>query len=296
MAHALRRNLSFSVTLAALFCGAPVGAQPASIEANPVAEPAAAPTPPPVEAQKPEVVAAPSQAPAHASGAATVAGSWEPTGGAIFSLFNILQNAPFLGSYRGLGIAGQYHLDPKSAVRLGVAFVRSSNPAVVRKNTTTEGGDEVVSYQVTAAGPTSAFATVLAADYLMRLSTSSLSPYFGGGLTFGYSQSKTQYTDDLSVPQQVTSVDNGNKTSGFAIAGIGGVEWRLHERFSVFAEYNLSINLVQWNSDHQDTTVEDSSSGTPGSSHTRSESETTRFFNVNLGLAQGGQLGLIVHL
>ena len=236
--------------------------------------------------------ATPSAAPAGSS--ATLSGDWSDPYGVLFSLNNIFQNSGFLSAYRGYGAGVQMNLDPSTAIRIGASLSHTSDPVTITKVTAKNGADTVVTYNLAGTGgPTSTFGTSVGADYLMRLTSTAVAPYVGGGVRFDWLRSATTYEDDLTVPDQTTKVDNVNHTMALQGRGILGMEWRVHQRFSLYAEYNLGINLVQWISGDTKTTVENTVGGVTGKSETKTEASETRFLNYDLGLGQGASLGVV---
>ena len=111
-------------------------------------------------------------------------------------------------------------------------------------------------------------------------------PYVGAGLIASYSRYALDYTDDLTVADLVTDVND--VTSGVSIGarGIVGIGWRLNRRFTLFAEYQLALQAVTWLSTRDQTTMTSTASGTPATSQVTSESSETRYFNFDLGLGQ----------
>lgn len=253
---------------------------------------------PPEAAPTEEVRAAPvndyeaPQAPRSAAARRDV--GWDTPFALLFDLHNIFQNPIILSSYQGFGVGGQYHLGPTTALRIGLDLARTTNPVNVTKVTTTTGSDQVVSYQLSGTGgPTSMHSLAVEADLLMRLSRGAIAPYVGGGARFDWNRMATSFTDDVTTVDQVTNVDNRDQSFGMGLAGILGIDWRIHENFAFFAEYNLGVDLARWTSSRAETTVTNTAGGVETTTQTKSEFDETRIFNYNLDLGQGAALGVI---
>lgn len=220
---------------------------------------------------------------------------WNRPYGLLFNLNNIFQVDEILEGYRGLGFGGQFNLDPTSAVRVGLSLTRFSDPVEVVKTTTTVGDEEIVTYELSGTGgPTSEYSVAVSADYLMRFGTDYLAPYAGAGVFVVWSRDATQYTDDVTVPDQIRTVDEAEQNLGFGFIGTLGAEWRLHERFSIYAEYALGVEAVGWHSAHGTETIESTVAGS-ATAQTKIERSSTRYLNYDLDLFQGASLGLIAH-
>ncbi len=221
---------------------------------------------------------------------------WDTAYGILFSLNNIFVQPGILSSHRGLGFGAQYHLTPTSAIRLGLGLSRATNPVTKTRTTTTAGGTTVTTFSLAGTGgPTESDSLNVAADYLIRLTKQELAPYVGGGVRFGWSRDATKYTDDVTVTDQTTRVDDSSHDTSIGVEGVLGVEWRLHERFSFYAEYMLGVDIARWLSTQTSTVIENSAGGTVTTTSTKSQSKETRTLNYNLFLAQGASLGVIAH-
>jgi opacity protein-like surface antigen len=215
---------------------------------------------------------------------------WDKTGGLIFGLQNIFQESGILEGYRGFGIGGQYNLDPTMALRLGLQLSHHSDPAYKVTQTSTVGDvTETNETMTNTDGPTSTSSFGVGVDFLKRISTSAVSPYVGGGLTMPWSRMAQEYTDDVMVENQTTTVDN--KINGFTLGlqGIVGIGWRVHPNFSLFAEYALGLNLLDKSSTTGSTEIKTEDM----TAVTKTEGSETSWFNLDLGLAQGASLGVI---
>ncbi len=63
-------------------------------------------------------------------------------------------------------------------------------------------------------------------------------------------------------------------------------EWRIHSMLSIFAEYGLNVGIYESRDDDAKTSYSD---GTVNETKTTS----SKFFNFDTGLNQGGQLGVV---
>ena len=211
---------------------------------------------------------------------------WNTPYALLFSLQNIFDNPSILSGY-GAGIGGQIHLSPTTALRVAADISRSSNPVYERE--TTQTGGTPTKELVIPAGPTSQLGLGLGADYLIRLSTRSLAPYVGAGVGLSWTNSSRSYTDDVNVPNVTTEVDNSTNSFGIGLRGLIGIGWRVHEWMSLYAEYGLSMGLLDRTSMSEKTTV--TTAG--GVNETTEKAAYTRYLNFDVSLVQGGSLGLV---
>lgn len=240
--------------------------------------------PPPAGAQ--QLAAQPMEA--RPISGATDAG-WNTQYAMLFSLQNVFTRSTILEGYGG-GIGLQYNLGPTAALRFAVDASRTSNPAVEGEATlTTPTGTTTQKYLNVPSGPTSTLDVGVSGSYLVRLGTSALAPYLGGGLSLGYSTDKREY-DDKTDPLFRDKVDNVDRTFGVGLLGQLGLEWRVHRSVSLFAEYGLGVTAFSRTSSNTD---ESSYYNGVLQSREQTESTRTRLFNFDTGLTQGGALGVV---
>lgn len=221
---------------------------------------------------------------------------WDTDFGILFSVNNVFTRDGVLGSYQGYGLGGLLFLNPTMAVRTGLSLARSSNPVFETTVVDTAADGTVTETKSLGGrgGPTSTFDLALGADFLMRASTGALSPYFGGGLRLAVGSSKTAYEDKgITTTNVDTTVDDSESTLSLQLRGILGVDWRVHERFSFFAEYNLGIGLVNSTSTKENTSTTDSTGATPQTTSRTSSGKRSSAFTLSTGLVQGASLGLV---
>lgn len=272
---------------------APTGApaEPPVEEPPPVETPP--PPPPPVETKvepvKAEVVAQPT--------VQMEVDDQYRNAGLIFNLNNVFVQPGILSGWQGFGLGLQKKLGNGRIARIGLDLARQTDPVNIVKTTRTNGDMEVVSYdlQLPGSGFSSQHAVALVVDMVKPLTERTIAPYVGAGLFGAFATNRLDYTDDLTVTDQVTEVANSSTSYSIGLRGIIGVSWRIAERFSLFAEYNVSIDAIEWQSDHTETTTNNTASGMAASSRVEAEFKETRWFNLDLGLAQGGALGLVAH-
>jgi opacity protein-like surface antigen len=230
---------------------------------------------------------------------------WDTKYGIMFQAQNIFSDGNgFLTGYPGggAGVGVQYNLAPTTAVRLFANIGRDSNPVTetdFTNGTTTRTAINVPGpdglSNVNAYRPTSTFDVGLGATYLIRMTTSALSPYIGAGASLGYSSRKSQW--DGTVPGDLR-YDTEDSASAYGLGGVGvlGLEWRVHKSIALFAEYGLNVNLFQKVSEKSNHTTQSVDfDGIPVADTTvtlKQESSHSRFFTFDTGLNQGGQLGL----
>ncbi|MGE0869152.1 MAG: hypothetical protein AB7P03_11325 [Kofleriaceae bacterium] len=215
---------------------------------------------------------------------------WNSPWAVLFSLNNVLQVQQVLSQFQGLGISARYHLGPTRAIRFGANLNRVFNPQEQTKTTTTIAGMATTTYSVSAGS--SSYTVAGVADFLMRLSKRSLSPYAGIGVFAGWTRDAGFLDDDVSVMDQAHVFSSRDVNFLIGARGVFGIDWRLHPNFSLFAEYSLSVPFVQWHSFSQTDTRTDTLSGM--SVRTKVEEKETTWLEWGLGLAQGASLGLAV--
>jgi hypothetical protein len=217
--------------------------------------------------------------------------------GLLFNLNNIFTQPGVLGGWQGFGFGAQKLMGSGKTMRVGLELARQTDPVNIVKTTRTNGMDEVVSYdlQLPGSGFSSQHAAAVVVDMIKPLTERTIAPYVGAGLFAAFATSRLDYTDDLTITDQITEVENSSTTFALGIRGIVGVAWKIGERFSLFAEYQLDVDAIEWQSDHTQTTTNNTVSGMPASNRVETEFKETRYFNLDLGLAQGGALGLVAH-
>jgi opacity protein-like surface antigen len=245
----------------------------------------AVPLPPPPEGAQ-QLVAQPM---ARTTSGALDAG-WNSQYGMLFSLQNVFTRSTILEGYGG-GVGLQYNLGPTTALRFSVDLARTSNPAVEGETAiTTPTGTTTDKFLSVPSGPTSTLDVGVSGSYLVRLGTSALAPYLGGGLSLGYSTDAREY-DDKTNPLFREKVDNLDRTFGVGLLGQLGLEWRVHRSLSLFAEYGLGVTAFSSTSSNTDERSYDANGALLWREKT--ESTRTRLFNFDTGLTQGGALGVV---
>lgn len=221
---------------------------------------------------------------------------WDGTWALLFDLNNIFTNSTTIDMAESLGVGIEYFVNPTTAARLVLNIGRDRNAVVVTKTTEeTSGVDPVITYSGSTPGYTTQTSLYLHADLLMRLLQTAVAPYAGAGLFVGVSRRTTDYQDDYTTVDQVTTYDNAATSLNFGVRGILGAEWRIHPNFSLMGEYNLGVTVLSSTSIKTKTTTEVTAGGQRTVSQTTSESKTPEWFQVSTGLTHAGQLGLAVH-
>lgn len=237
-------------------------------------------------------VAPPAEAPAAKAERPTDAG-WNGDWALTFGLNNVLTQGSVLSSLGGLGTSGVRFLSPTMAVRAGLSLSRTESPESITRTEVTNGGETVVSYSF-AAPAGSTVSTAVGGDLLWRLREGPVAPFVGAGVSVSHSLTTRSYTDAITVPDQSTTLNSTNNALTLGLRGILGAEWRFHESFALFAEYQLRVNVVQWNSLSDETIVENTSGGVRTSTRTANERSVPVWGTFNNALVQGGVLGLLV--
>ena len=246
-------------------------------------------------------------------------GGWNTPYGALFSLQNFFTQNGWMNGYDG-GIGAQMNLGPTGALRLKLDLSRYSNPVSLGESATyfddgagniTEVTNKVLiqdgtQTSVFGVGTTSAFNIGLGADYLIRLSTAELAPYVGAGVAFGYGSWASKASDrgvtgaDLDgdgTPDpivDITEVKDSVSGLGLDARGIFGVEWRILKNLSIFAEYNLTVNILQTFSTRSYTgTFDETDPAAIIVDESTDKGTSTTLFGMDTGLEQGGSLGII---
>lgn len=220
---------------------------------------------------------------------------WNSDWALLFSLNNILTSGSILSASGTGSISASYFLADDAAVRAGVSLSRSHNPNQLTKVVTLTGTDNTTTYNISnPSGFTEFHAVNVRGDYLKRLSSRSIAPYLGGGVSAGWSWTRNNLLDDVSVVDQRLEIDN--HSDGFNVNGHGivGAEWRLHSNFALYAEYGVTVNLYQLTQLNNRTTVENNAGGTPTTTQNTTQRTTHSFLQLSTGLSQGGTLGLQV--
>lgn len=217
-------------------------------------------------------------------------GDWALT----FNLNNILTQGSVLTRFNSFGTSATRFLTPDVAVRAGVSLNRSANTPQVTRTQVTTAGESIVTYDFNTPGTTSSLSTTVGGDVLWRLREGAVAPYVGAGLTIGHSLQQMSYADEITVPDQVTTIDNTTNSLNFGLRGVLGAEWRVHPNFAIFAEYGLSVTVLNWYDIDQETTVENTTGGTRTATHRKVERSVPVWFTFNNTLLQGGSLGLLV--
>ncbi len=219
---------------------------------------------------------------------------WNSTWALLFQLNNIFSNAHFLSEFNDFGIGVQYNLAPDLATRLGLNYGRTSTPREVTKNITETAGNKIETYTMSG-GQTSSTDFGLRADLIYRLMPTAVAPYAGAGLYYGWHQYSTNYKDDVTAVDQVTTVNNRQRYQGFGLRGLLGAEWRLHSNFSIFAEYALSFTMYSHHSVNNDNVVENTVGGERTVTHTSQTAGQAAWLAASTDLTHNAQLGLAVH-
>ncbi len=228
---------------------------------------------------------------AFAQEAGSADGGWNTKYGMIFTVQNVFgnNNASTLSDLGG-SVGLQYNLAPERALRLTVNLSRASQDSHTTETTNLATGITTKTF-TPPAGYSSRYGVGLGVDYMVRLTSSALSPYVGAGLSVGYGQTALNYKDDISSQTQVHEVDNMTRSLGFGADGILGVEWRVHKSVSLFAEYALNLGLVDYSStNNEDKTTQYLTGAVTGQ---KQKFSTTTYFNWNTELGQGGLIGLV---
>jgi hypothetical protein len=218
------------------------------------------------------------------------AGGWNSQYGMIFSVQNVFQNSSdaVIGDFGG-GVGLQYNLSAQRALRLSVNLARASNPAYTTESTNLVTG--VTTESFVAPAFTSRYDVDLGALYVMRLAPSAIAPYLGFGGGVGYFQEAREFENDTAVGS-ITNVNDMYRAISLNAAGVLGVEWRVHKAVALFAEYGLGVDLVTYVSDKGETRTTSRADGSLLSG-TETDGSSTKFFNFDTGLGQGGQIGLV---
>lgn len=247
---------------------------------------------PALAAKRPSKRAEPKAAPVEEPARATNAG-WNGDWALTFGLNNVLTQGSVLSNLGGLATSGARFLSPTMAVRAGLSLSRNADTETITRTELSNGSETTVSYSFVAPG-TSTVSTTLGGDLLFRLREGAVAPFAGVGLTVGHSLFSRTYRDDISVPDQVTTLSNVTNSLSLGVRGILGAEWRFHESFAVFAEYQLGVTVLRWNDMVNETIVENTSGGARTAIRTQEEASKPVWLTYNNALAQGGVLGLLV--
>jgi len=215
---------------------------------------------------------------------------WDTPYALLFSLNNVLQVGSVVSEFQGLGIAGMKHLSPTRAWRAGVRLSRTTVPQAVTQTTVKMGSDTITTYEVEPGSST--WDVLVAADYLARFTEKAISPYTGAGVFGGYTRSARNLDDDLSVTDQLHQIAERDISIVGGVRGVFGVGWRIHESFSIFAEYALTIPLIQRRDFSSTETITDTANN--AAQQMTVATKTNTYLNFDVGLIQGASFGLAV--
>lgn len=268
------------MTAAAIFLPSALAGAEEEITARPVGD-----APPAVEAE-----ATPAE-----TGAFRRDAGWNSQWALHFVLHNVLQSSSILSGFdqSGFLIGGSYHLDSKMAVRTGLGIARSRTPDSVTKQTVQNGSaiEPTYFYNESSGG----FSFELQADALMRLSEHIIAPYVGGGLFYEYDRDFFKGKDEVSTVNEIVHTNNHDSEHTLGVRGIVGAEWRIHPNFAFYAEYILSINLLQQSFLKNQSTTERTVEGVRTTSQNTVESRSHDSFDFATGIHYGPSFGLAVH-
>jgi hypothetical protein len=289
--EAIMRARTLSIACGLLVCaGAGAFAQPVDPdEPAPIPE---APPPPPTPPPPP-----PPPEPARVTAEVEPAEASDGQMALLFNLNNIFTSGAVLGGWQGFGIGLQRDLGGNAALRIGLDAFRVHDPVRIVKTTRVNGPMEVVGYelQLPGSGFTQQHGLSLALDYLKLMSAHKLAPYAGGGVFAFVVDRRLSYTDDLTVTDQETDVSRSATSLGLGVRGIFGARWRVSQTFSLFAEYGVIVQAFSRNSSSDRTTLTSTVTGMPASETVVRESTSTSWFDLDVGLIQGGALGVIAN-
>lgn len=215
---------------------------------------------------------------AQAQAAAAEDAGWDTKGAVLFTLPNLFQNgsSTVIDDYSGM-IGGQWNLSNTAGIRAGLSFSRIAAGTTETTNAAGQTAKTVPTW-------TSQYFLGLEAQYLMRLATTAVSPYFGGGLELGFTQ-RNRKGDDVTFAGATTGHDDFSRSWDFGVIGTGGLEWRIHKTVSLFAEYRLTITAYESTRSQTKTTITGVTSTT--------KSHESHFFDVSTSLAHTGQIGIL---
>jgi opacity protein-like surface antigen len=218
---------------------------------------------------------------------------WNAPWGLVFTFNNVFVNGAILSNYQNLGAAGALMLNEDFMIRGGFSFSRTSTPPQTTE-TTTDANGVVTKTHAFAGGQTSSGAFTVRGDAVWRLMRNKVAPYVGAGPYITFSHARQSTTDDVSVDNVVTEVANRNTAVTFGLRGLAGAEWRIHSNFAIFAEYQLSVDVIQYSNIDNRTTVTDNTTGVTVTNSVHTERSVPAWFNASNALAQGASLGLMV--
>lgn len=223
---------------------------------------------------------------------------WDTNYGILFTVPQLLGGRTgdnIINSYDGL-VGFQYNLGPQSGLRLGANLLRQScgdteytNSANVTFKDPGVCPASQIAPEVLPIGTLNFNSEVgidLSAEYMIRATTSAISPYFGVGASINFDRKGFSGESTQSNLPGKTEYKDSVTTFGLGLVGKAGLEWRVHKVVAFFAEYELSLPLVERGS----FKIEESTTGLPTY---KADGNQTTFFNLSTGTAHGGQLGVV---
>jgi len=233
--------------------------------------------------------------PALAEEKAPLEEGWDRNMGLLVSLNNPFQSNDILSTYQGYGLATLCTINPTTGFRTGIDIGRVSDPYFETESELEVDGETTTTsaFNNRYGGPTSLFNMSLGMDVLKRASTATVAPYYGGGLGIALGSETTKYSDEVSTEDQTTHVDIRSKTFQFGLRGVLGADWRVHQHFSIFAEYGLGLSLVDSLKTTSSNTLVDSTGDAAQTTLLRNTSRQSLGPAMGTDLSQGASLGLI---
>lgn len=206
---------------------------------------------------------------------------WDTKAGVLFTLPNVFDghipgDTSLINDINGM-VGGQYNMSPTTGLRLTANLARSSHGILE----TTVG----VNTSKTVPAITSSYTVDLQAQYMLRMTTASVSPYVGAGVGLSFVQDNQSGEDSTNGVVSTKYDSMLRRDWGLGLLATAGVEWRIHKSFALFAEYEADLSL--FTAHDVDTKV------TVGATTTETKVKQAQYFNLDMGIGQGGKLGFI---
>lgn len=140
--------------------------------------------------------------------------------------------------FKGIELSIKPQLGSSSALKLGVGFNRSTLSGTTKQeNITKPRTDEKSSFSVSL-------------SYIYYLNPKDRVCFFAGfGPLYTYDDVKQEYSSIYRFGSSTTIYETYNSSKQWSVGGraIMGVEWFLHERVSLLAEYNMEYLIGKYN-------------------------------------------------
>jgi hypothetical protein len=190
-----------------------------------------------------------------------------------------------LSSFQGATISYKYHLDPLTAVRVGLSLSFSS--ANQDENLNSYAADTLSDGSHNTLDQTGIGIQINAQQIWYQKNSTGILFFFGTGPVIGFNRTSNngqQIPSPVTGSQQTYKTDGTGTTWSLGMTGVAGVEWFASKTISLHAEYGLTFGYY-W-------AKNESSSTFPGSGNKSSSSATSTIWKLS---STGVRFGMSVY-